>query len=42
MKPVWTSLFGLVGLIAVPANAQDDWDLGQDPARKLTIAAVTY
>lgn len=34
-------------LIAAPAtapaqNASDDWDFGADPARKLTIAAMTY
>jgi hypothetical protein len=42
MKPLRISLVALVGLIATPANAQDDWDLGRDPGRKLTIAAVTY
>lgn len=28
--------------VAFPAFAQDDWDLGRDPERRLTIAAVTY
>lgn len=36
------ALIGLSLLIASPATAQDDWDLGRDPERKLTIAAVTY
>lgn len=27
---------------ATPATARDDWDLGRDPARDLTIAAVTF
>ena len=36
------ALIGLAALIATPATAQDDWDLGRDPERKLTIAAVTY
>lgn len=36
------ALIGLAALIATPAAAQDDWDLGRDPARKLTMAAVTY
>ena len=35
-------LIALSALIATPATAQDDWDLGRDPERKLTIAAVTY
>lgn len=42
MKPVSTCLLAMTGLIAGPAFAQDDWDLGRDPERKLTIAAVTY
>ncbi len=36
------ALIGLAALIATSATAQDDWDLGRDPERKLTIAAVTY
>lgn len=36
------ALIGLVALMATPVAAQDDWDLGRDPERKLTIAAVTY
>jgi len=31
MKPLRISLVALAGLIAAPANAQDDWDLGRDP-----------
>lgn len=42
MKRTWTTLFALAGLIAGPAAAQDDWDLGRDPERNLTIAAVTF
>lgn len=42
MNRLWMSLLALAGLIATPATAQDDWDLGRDPERKLTIAAVTY
>ena len=42
MKRPWTSVLALSALIATPATAQDDWDLGRDPARRLTIAAVTY
>jgi len=42
MKRVWTGLCVLAALIATPVAAQDDWDLGRDPERKLTIAAVTY
>lgn len=37
-----TGVLALVALIATPAAAQDDWDLGRDAERKLTIAAVTY
>ena len=39
------ALIGLAALIATPVLAQgaaEDWDLGRDPERKLTIAAVTY
>ncbi len=36
------ALIALSFLTAGPAMAQDDWDLGRDPERKLTIAAVTY
>lgn len=45
----WTRLLrgaALAGLVLAngPAVAQqaDDWDFGQDPARKLTIAAMTF
>lgn len=42
MKRYWTGILAFAALIATPATAQDDWDLGRDPERKLTIAAVTY
>ncbi len=42
MNRLSMSVLALVTLIATPAMAQDDWDLGRDPERKLTIAAVTY
>lgn len=46
MRYARTTLALLLGLVAVsgPAGAQDgdDWDFGQDPARKLTIAAVSF
>ncbi|MDQ3125573.1 MAG: hypothetical protein M3Q74_08210 [Pseudomonadota bacterium] len=42
MNRLWKSTLALAALIATPATAQDDWDLGRDPERKLTIAAVTY
>lgn len=42
MNRPWMSTLALAALIATPAMAQDDWDLGRDPERKLTIAAVTY
>lgn len=42
MKRIRTGVLALAALAAVPAAAQDDWDLGRDPGRKLTIAAVTY
>jgi hypothetical protein len=42
MKRLCTSILALTALVATPARAQDDWDLGRDPERRLTIAAVTY
>lgn len=35
-------LSALTALIATPAAAQDDWDLGRDPERRLTVAAVNF
>lgn len=37
-----TFLLILAAMIATPAAAQDDWDLGRDPGRKLTVAAVNF
>ena len=42
MGPVRTVLLILAAMIATPAAAQDDWDLGRDPGRKLTVAAVNF
>jgi hypothetical protein len=47
LKPALLALLSVA--VAVPAGAQDiaaqgsdDWDLGRDPANKLTIAAVSF
>ena len=42
MDPARTFLLILATVIATPAAAQDDWDLGRDPGRKLTVAAVNF
>ena len=42
MNLVRTVLLILAAMIATPAAAQDDWDLGRDPGRKLTVAAVNF
>lgn len=46
MKPVraliWILAWVLATTIATPSAAQDDWDLGRDPERKLTVAAVSF
>ena len=42
MNLVRTFLLILAATIATPAAAQDDWDLGRDPGRRLTVAAVNF
>lgn len=42
MNLVRTVLLILAAMIATPAAAQDDWDLGRDPGRRLTVAAVNF
>lgn len=42
MNLVRTFLLILAATIATSATAQDDWDLGRDPGRRLTVAAVSF